>query len=227
MGARAGGRPLRLAGRGKARGGRVAKAAPAAGPAALRRLRRGQIIAAARAIVAARGLSALTFAALEEELGFSRGVLTYHFADKDEITAALLQSAVDEIDAATSERVGRGQPLEHTVREVLRTKVHGFLGHPEATEILIAFWARSPAGAVSAQSRSLFAGYREQSARLVRAARKADPRCSADPAAMAALLVGVVIGLVVQVRFDPSAVEVEQALEEAVQTLVGRLLPSC
>ena len=191
----------------------------------LRALRRAQIVAAARALVAAGGLSALTFGALEQRLGYSRGVLTYHFADKDEIVAALLQSAVAEIDDATTEKLGATATLEEAVRAVLRTKVDGFLGHQEAAEILIAFWSRPHGGGGRDRTASLFSGYRAQSAALVRAARKADPRCRADPAAMAALLVGIVIGLVVQLRFDPDSVAVEPVLEEAAQTLLSRLRP--
>ena len=191
----------------------------------LRALRRSQIVTAARALVAAGGLLALTFGALEQQLGFSRGVLTYHFADKDEIVAALLQSAVSEIDDATSEKLGASATLEDAVRAVLRTKVYGFLGHPEAAEILIAFWSRPRSSGVRDWTATLFSGYRAQAAALVRAARRADPRCRADPAAMAALLVGIVIGLVVQVRFEPASVGVEPALEEAAQTLIARLLP--
>ena len=207
-----------------AKGSRPARApAPKAGE--LRTLRRSQIVTAARALVAAGGLGALTFGALERQLGFSRGVLTYHFTDREEIVAALLQSAVAEIDDATTEKLGASATLEGAVRAVLRTKVYGFLGHPEAAEILIAFWSRPRGGPVRDWTATLFAGYRAQAAALVRAARKADPRCRADPAAMATLLVGVVIGLVVQVRFDPGSVGVEPALEEAAQTLIARLVP--
>lgn len=186
-------------------------------------MRRSQIIAAARSIVAARGLAALTFGALEEELGYSRGVLTYHFADKEEIVAALLESAVAEVDAATTEKIGAAASLEERVRAVLRSKVYGFLDHPEAAEILIAFWSRSQRGGVRDLWAGLFASYRAQSATLTRAALKTNPHCRARPEAMAAVLVGVVVGLVVQVLFAPGAVAVEDALEEATQTVVARL----
>ena len=59
-------------------------------PETVRDLRRAQIIAAARAIVCRDGLDALTIGALEQKLAFTRGVITYHFAGKDDIVRALL-----------------------------------------------------------------------------------------------------------------------------------------
>jgi AcrR family transcriptional regulator len=207
-----------------ARRSQVAARPSGPAPQNLRDLRRGQIVAAARALVAQGGLEALSFSALEERLDFTRGVITYHFADKDEIVAALLQSAVGEIDGATSAEVEASASLEDKIRAVLRTKVHGFLDHPEAAEILLAFWTQlSRQGPVRQLTAQLFGGYRAQSARLVRAARKRNPRCQADPDAMAAVLVGTVIGLVIQSRFEPEAIRVDAAIEEAAQAFAGRL----
>ena len=41
--------------------------------------------------------------------------------------------------------------------------------------------------------------------------------------ALAVLLVSIVIGLVIQSRFEPDAVRVDAAIEEAVQVVVARL----
>jgi AcrR family transcriptional regulator len=197
---------------------------PGPPPQNLRDLRRGQIVAAARALVAQGGLEALSFSALEARLAFTRGVITYHFADKDEIVAAVLESAAAEIDGATSAGVESSDSIEEKIRAVLRTKVHGFLDHPEAAEILLAFWTQlSRQGPVRQLTARLFGGYRAQSARLVRAARKLNARCQAEPEAMAALLVGAVIGLVIQSRFEPDAIRVDAAIEEAVQAFAARL----
>jgi AcrR family transcriptional regulator len=181
-------------------------------------------VSAARAIVAGGGLEALSFRSLEEHLGYTRGVITYHFADKDEIVAAVLQSAVAEIDQATQVRLERSTSLSEKVRAILHTKVQGFIDHPDASEILIAFWARlSEGGPVRSAMSELFAGYRSQAVNLVRAARRAEPRCTVDPQAMAGLLVGIVIGLVIQIRFTPEAFDIGAALDEATAAVVARL----
>jgi AcrR family transcriptional regulator len=210
-----------------------AKAAKARTPAqeSLRALRRTQIVEAARGLVAAAGLEALTVGALEQALGFSRGVITYHFRDKDEIVSAVLASAVEEIDASTRERLQEGpgaqgaSPLEQAVRAVLGTKVRGFLSRREAGLILVSFWSRARQdGPLRGAVAALYARYRAQSDRLIGLARRERGSCPARPGPFGALLVGVVIGLVLQAFFDPS-VNLDEAMEEAARALLAWLAP--
>ena len=191
----------------------------------LRGLRREEVVAAARALVAGRGLEGLTFAALEKELGYSRGVITYHFRDKEEIVEEVLQSALAEIDADTSQEVARAEGFEEKIRAVLRSKLRGFTGSREATTILLSFWGRlafdKRARKLNAQ---LFAGYREQSRALIEAGQKAGVLAAdADPQALGALLVGTVIGLATQAWFDEGAIDLDRALDEAAQAFSARL----
>lgn len=191
----------------------------------VRDLRRSQIVAAARSLVAEGGLEALTIGALEKRLDFTRGVITYHFRDKDEIVTAVLDSAVEEIDSATFAHVRSSGSFQDRVRVVLTTKVRGFLSHGEARAILVSFWSRIPADARAAeQNARLHAAWREQALTLVRAGQAAgafDPSVPAD--AVAALMVGTVLGIVVQAAFDPPAVDVDALIEEATRTLMARL----
>ena len=190
----------------------------------LRDLRRGQIVAVARALVAEGGPEGLTIGALEERLDFTRGVITYHFADRDEIVDAVLASAAAEIDAATRSGVRGSATVDERVRAVLESNVRGYLEHREAGQILLSFWGRPAGAGRRARAASIiFAGYRAQSAELVRAARKANPRCTARPRPLGAVLVGVVIGLVVQAYLDPAALDTDAALEEAAACVSARL----
>src|SRR5205814_9753674 len=79
------GKTARMAAAIPSAGGGLTKARRTSASDSLRDLRRAQIVAAAREIVAGDGLESLTIGALEKRLGFSRGVITYHFRDKDEI----------------------------------------------------------------------------------------------------------------------------------------------
>lgn len=194
-------------------------------PESLRDLRRAEIVAAARRIVAEDGLEGLTIATLEARLAFTRGVITYHFRDKDEIVMAVLASALQEIDAATAAEVGASRSIEEKVGAVVRTKVFGFLDHREAGRILLSFWGRiGSTPSIRAANARLYVGYREQARRLL-AATEGEHRGGPDHDAFAALLVGVVIGIVTQAYFDPGAIDAEAAVEEAARTLAGRLAP--
>src|SRR5437773_5389573 len=101
-------------------------------PETVRDFRRAQVIAAARSLVAEEGLEALTIGALEERLAFSRGVITYHFRNKDEIVEAVLAHAVAEIEEALRAELRASESPEERVGAVLRSMVRGFLAHPEA-----------------------------------------------------------------------------------------------
>ncbi len=55
-------------------------------------IRREQILAAAERLLASNGWDGTTFADICKEAGISNGVLTYHFKDKDEILLAVLEN---------------------------------------------------------------------------------------------------------------------------------------
>ncbi len=190
----------------------------------IRDLRRQQIIRAARRIVAEEGLEALTIGTLESRLDFSRGVITYHFANKDEIVLAVLDSAIDEIDAATRAEVQEHASAEEKICAVLRATIEGFVGHREATRILISFWGRIPSSPeIRKINARLYASYRKEAARLVRAGRKSGELADVPPDAIAALLVGIVIGVATQAYFDHAAIDVAKVIDEAQRTVLARL----
>jgi AcrR family transcriptional regulator len=190
----------------------------------VRDLRRQQIVKVARRIVAEEGLEALTIGTLEDRLSFSRGVITYHFANKDEIVVAVLDSAIEEIDAATRAELREHATAEEKVCAVVQTTIEGFVGHPEATRILISFWGRIPSSpAIQKMNAKLYAGYRKEAAKLVRAGRKTGEFGDVSPDAIAAILVGIVIGVATQAYFEHDAIEVAKVIEEAQRTVLARL----
>lgn len=191
----------------------------------LRDLRRTQIVAAARALVAEGGLEGLTIGALEERLGFSRGVITYHFDDKDEIVEEVLRSAVEDIDADTASEVAAAKSFDDKLRAVLRTKLRGFSANREAGRILLSFWGRLWSDKRARRvNTELFARYRAQSKSLIEAGQSAGVFArDADAAALGALLVGTVIGLATQAAIEEGAFDLDAALDEAARSFAARL----
>jgi AcrR family transcriptional regulator len=198
-------------------------------PRTVRDLRRRQIIAAARALVAKGGLEALTIGALERRLGFTRGVITYHFRGKDEIVDAVLASAIEEIDAATAAEVRASAGFGEKLEAVLRSKVRGFIDHREAGLTLLAFWGRIHRDRRARETTArLYAGYRQQSAHLLALGIEAGAVAAPPPSAaeFAALLVGTVVGIVVQSYFEPGAIDPDACVREAARTFLARLAPA-
>jgi AcrR family transcriptional regulator len=193
-------------------------------PETVRDFRRAQIVAAARRLVAEQGLEALTFGALEERLAFTRGVVTYHFASKDDVVRAVFTSAIDEIDAAVLAQVEASASIEDKVRAILRANVRGFIERAEAGRVLLSFWGRlSSDPEVRRVNAELYARYRGHTAKLLRKAREAGAVGPVDANALATLMVGIVLGIATQHYFDPGRVDVDAAVEEACEAVVARI----
>ncbi|MFT4626193.1 MAG: TetR/AcrR family transcriptional regulator [Myxococcota bacterium] len=189
-------------------------------------LRRREILDAARAVVAERGLGALTFGALEGRLAFTRGVITHHFANKQAIVHALLDDALAEIDRATAESIAAASPVSNRIHAALCGMVRGFSEHSEATRVLVSFWGLQGVDARAAQKNAaLFERYREECRSLLRVGQaRGEVRADLDVDAVAAVLVGLVIGIVAQGFFEPGRVDVERAVAAAAE---GVILAAC
>lgn len=191
---------------------------------AKRDLRRGQIIAAGRKLVAEGGHGALTINALEGALGFTRGVITYHFENKDEIVLAVLDDAIAEIDRATSLSVQAQTHSLDKVRAAMRGMVRGFLSIEEAGRVLLSFWSRlreDPRAA--AMNAALYRRWRAAGAELLRRGQALGELAPCDVEAVSALMVGIVIGVVTQVWFEPGATDPDAMVDEAGEALLARL----
>jgi AcrR family transcriptional regulator len=197
-------------------------------PESLRDLRRAQIVSAARTIVARDGIDALTIASLEASVSFSRGVITYHFANKDEIVKEVLASAVEEIDAATKNAVLASDTSEEKIRAVIRANVRGFVDRPEAGRVLLTFWGQIPGDErIRDLNARLFDKYRKRVRRLIEEGQS-NGAFSADvrPAATSSVILGVVLGIALQWYFDPHSIDVDAAIADASSAMLTRLRPA-
>lgn len=196
----------------------IAAALQYVGNMSVRDLRRTQIIAAARSLVAEGGLEALTIGGLEKRLAFTRGVITYHFRDKDEIVGAVLESAVAEMDDQTFAEARQPDNFDDKLRAVFESKVQSFLSHAEARAILISFWSRLPSDPRAKElNHRLFSGWRAQGTVLFKAGISAGVwRKDLDAEAAAALLVGLVVGVTAQVAFEGD-LELDRLVEQGYQ----------
>jgi AcrR family transcriptional regulator len=194
-------------------------------PETLRELRRGQIVAVARKIVADEGLEALTIGSLEARLAFSRGVITYHFQNKDDIVHAVLESAIEEINTGIDAHLGANLSAEEKLRTMLKMYVRGFLEHVEATRILLSFWGRISSDKRARKANAnLYAAYRKGMAQLVESGKSSGEFAGdVHVDAVAAALVGVIVGIAMQSYFEKGAIDADAAIEEATQSALARL----
>lgn len=189
----------------------------------IRDLRRTQIIRAARTLIAEGGLEALTISKLEERVDFSRGVITYHFTNKEEIVEAVLMSATKEIAAGTEARVEAAEPLDR-LKVAMRATVEGYLQHREAAQILLSFWGRIASDPRAQKiNANLYATYRREVSKLIDEAVRQKLITKVDTDALAATMVGVTLGVVTQAYFDPKNVDPLKTIDLAAEKLVEGL----
>lgn len=67
--------------------------------------RRAQIAAAAIDVIAEHGYAGASFARISERVGISRGLISYHFADKDDLMRQVVRQAAEEAIAFIRPRV--------------------------------------------------------------------------------------------------------------------------
>lgn len=194
-------------------------------PQSLRDVRRAEIVRVARRIVAEEGLDALTFVALERHLDFTRGVVTYHFRNKDEIVRAVFEGAIADIERDALTAVKGAQSPVDGMHAVIGAMVGGFLGHTDAPQVLVSYWGRLRSDPALAEvNAGLYRRWRGFCAELVaRGIASGHFRADADADTTGALIVGQVIGIATQAIFEPGAVDVGRAVSQAADALVRSL----
>jgi AcrR family transcriptional regulator len=182
----------------------------------VRDFRRAQILRAAREVVSAGGLQALTYARLESKLAFTRGVITHHFRNKAEIVEAMLRSAVREIDQATLQAVTETQDAEERLRRTIAYNVNGFLDRRDSAKVLISFVGQAQRDPqIAAFTDSFLARWRRWTAAMLQAGVSEGTFRVHDSEALAAVMVGQILGIVVQELTAPGSIEVERSVEAA------------
>ncbi|MBP2437009.1 TetR/AcrR family transcriptional regulator [Microbacterium amylolyticum] len=74
-----------------------------------------EVVKAALRLAADTGLAALTFEAVAETAGKTKGGVIYHFRSKDDLVRAVVQQLIDEWDADASRHLG--VPFDDATRE--------------------------------------------------------------------------------------------------------------
>ncbi|WP_062348637.1 TetR/AcrR family transcriptional regulator [Herbidospora yilanensis] len=104
--------------------------------------RREEVVAAARRIILRAGIEAATTRAIAKEAGYSNGVLTHYFADKDEILLSALRTSHRRITERLAEKL-TGLTGLAALRELLLDNLPMDEERERETGLEIGFWARS------------------------------------------------------------------------------------
>jgi AcrR family transcriptional regulator len=176
-------------------------------------LRREQIVQATIRCLAREGYAGLTMKKVSREARVSQGILHYYFADKRAILVAALQAVMADLDrrvAAAQARSGRDP--EARLRALIRASLESALEAREVWVVFVEFWGEMMH---DVRLREINAGLYVRMRRLIGALVTQGVRAGrfrrVDPAQAAAVILGLVDGVSLQVTFDPKAFSVAAA----------------
>jgi AcrR family transcriptional regulator len=104
--------------------------------------RRDEVVAAARRVILRDGIDAATTRAIAKEAGYSNGVLTHYFADKDDILLSALRASHRRIAERLKDKL-RGRTGLAALRELLLDNVPLDEERAQETSLEVGFWSRA------------------------------------------------------------------------------------
>jgi len=179
----------------------------------MRPLRREQIVRATIRCLARDGYSGLTMKKVARQAGVSPGILHYYFADKRAILVAALETVMTDLDrrvAAAQARSGRDPSarLRALVEACLRSSVE----MREVWIVFVEFWGEMMHDAgLRAINAGLYTRMRRLIARPVTEGMRAGRFRRVRPLEAAAVVLGLLDGVSLQLTFDPKAFSVATA----------------
>jgi len=176
-------------------------------------VRREQIVRATIRCLAREGYTRLTMKKVAREAGVSQGILHYYFADKRAMLAATLEVVTRDLDrrvAVAQSRTGRDPCVR--LRALVRACLEVAVSRPEFWVVFVEFWGemlhdrrlRDLHAEVYSRTRRLIG-------RLIAEGVRAGRFRPVDPRRAAAVVLGLVDGLSLQLTFDPEAFGVAEA----------------
>jgi AcrR family transcriptional regulator len=176
-------------------------------------VRREQIVRATVRCLAREGYTRLTMKKVAREAGVSQGILHYYFADKRAILAATLGTVTRDLDrrvAAAQSRTGRDPAAR--LRALVRACLETAARRPELWVVFLEFWGEMMHDRrLRELNADVYVRTRRVIARLIAEGIRAGRFRAVDPARAAAVVLGVVDGVSLQLTFDPEAFGVAEA----------------
>jgi AcrR family transcriptional regulator len=176
-------------------------------------VRRQQIVRATVRCLAREGYTSLTMRRIAREAGVSQGILHYYFADKRAILAATLEAVSRDLDrraAAAQSRTGRDPAAR--LRALVRACLEVAVARPEFWVVFVEFWGEMMHDRrLRAMNAAVYDRTRRLIARLVAEGVRTRRFRAVEPQRAAAVVLGLVDGVSLQLTFDPEAFGVAEA----------------
>lgn len=190
-------------------------------------LRREQIVRATIRCLAREGYSGLTMKKVSREARVSQGILHYYYADKRAILVAALETVMTDLDrrvAAAQARSGRDPQAR--LRALIQASLQAAVEAREVWLVFVEFWGEMMHDArLRAINAELYTRLRRIIAALLGPGVRAGRYRRVDVAQAAAVILGLLDGVALQLTFDPKAFSVTAAVRFCEDTIERYLAP--
>ena len=181
---------------------------------------RARIRDAALTAFARRGVAATGLAQIAAEAGISRTGLYHYYPDKDALVRDLARDLLAEEERLFEQALRVPGPADDRVERLADGVLEKFVAWAQYGRPLLEIWARE-----TQRLRPLLRRLRETLAALIEEGQAAGEIAGhLPPVETAALLVGLIDGLMIQVFIDPESVRSSKAMREALVTALRRIL---
>ncbi len=181
---------------------------------------RAHIRRAALTTFARRGLTGTGLAHVAAEAGISRASLYHYYADKAALISDVARELLVEEERLFANATNFAGPADERIQHLARAVVARFdtwarLGRP-----LLEIWAKD-----TRRLKPLLRRLREKLADLIRdGQQRGEIDSCVEPEAAAALIVGMIDGLLLQVFVDPTGLASDQSMQDTFALALNRLL---
>ena len=185
--------------------------------------RSGQLVAAAREVLARDGVASATLRAVAAEAGVPLGTLHYVFPSKELLLKAVIEDVVDEIaevlNGAANVDKGLGYAIRHGIEDFWSQLVEG---HPnlQLMQYELTAYSLRTAGLESLARWQYDRYCRIVAAWCQEAANRAGETCAIPFESLARVLVASIDGLILQRVCDPDASRSRRDLDVVIEMLV-------
>jgi AcrR family transcriptional regulator len=184
-------------------------------------VRREQIVRATIRCLARHGYSGLTMKQVSREAGVSQGILHYYFPGKRAILVAALEAVMADLDRRVADAQARsGRDPRRRLRALVRASLGTALQAREVWVVFVEFWGEMMHDRrLREVNAALYARVRRLVGRLVAEGVRAGCWRRVDPGQAAAVVLGLLDGIALQLTFDPGVFDVATATrfcEEAI-----------
>ncbi len=182
--------------------------------------RRRQIVDTAIGIIADRGMSSASLAEIAKGVGCSKGVISYHFAGKDELIEEILSRLLREPAEFIKARVDACHRAADKLRAYVQGNFDFMRDHRNHYLALVELWGKrsSPLGHNRFNS-DVYEPSRKYLTRILEAGQAAGEIRDLALSTMSSVIQGTIDGVMLQWVFDATAVDLDAAVTEIVDMI--------